>query len=139
VLVTEEAVIRRDGVALADRWEELRRQVDERPTPVRVLARVRRLDMFCRMFAAHLAEPPAGRGHTGAFGLDVVGPAAADDDGGADDDGEWADVRLRFAAVQAARVLLSLGGDVLVLSPPAVRDDLLAVAAEVTACYAPGQ
>jgi predicted DNA-binding transcriptional regulator YafY len=116
-LATEEAVIRRDGVGLADLWEELRRQVDERPTPVRVLARVRRsrLDMFCRMFAAHLAEPPDA----------VAG------------DGEWTDVTLRFAAVQAARVLLSLGGDVLVRSPPEVRDDLLAVAAEVTACYAP--
>jgi predicted DNA-binding transcriptional regulator YafY len=114
VAVTEEPAVRRDGASLADLWEDLRRQVDERPTPVRVLARVRRsrLDMFCRMFAAHIAEPPAGPG-------------------------EWVDVKLRFAAVQAARVLLSLGGDVLVLSPPEVRDDLLAVAAEVTASYAP--
>jgi predicted DNA-binding transcriptional regulator YafY len=58
VLIAEEPVIRRDGVSLASLWEELRRQVDERPTPVRVLARVRRtrLDMFSRMFAAHLAE-----------------------------------------------------------------------------------
>ena len=37
----------------------------------------------------------------------------------------------------AARVLLSFGGDVVVTSPPEVRDDLLAVAREVTACYAP--
>jgi len=43
-----------------------------------------------------------------------------------------------FAAVQAARVLLSFGGDVVVTSPPEVREDLLAVAASVTACYAPG-
>jgi hypothetical protein len=42
VLRTEEPVIRRDGVGLAGLWEELRRQVGERPTPVRVLARVRR-------------------------------------------------------------------------------------------------
>ena len=130
VLVTEEAVIRRDGVSLADRWEELRRQVDERPTPVRVLARVRRtrLDMFSRMFAAHLAENPADGVPTGHA---RVGPPLPGD-------GEWADLTLRFAAVQAARVLLSFGGDVVVTSPPEVRDDLLAVAAEVTACYAPG-
>jgi len=43
-----------------------------------------------------------------------------------------------FAAVQAARVLLSFGGDVVVTSPPEVREDLLAVAASVTACYARG-
>ena len=41
----------------------------------------------------------------------------------------------QYAAVPAARTLLSFGGDVVVLSPPAVRDDLRAVAAEVTAIY----
>lgn len=46
---------------------------------------------------------------------------------------------LRFAPVQAARVLLSFGGDVVVTSPSEVRDDLLTVAAEVTACYAPAR
>lgn len=45
---------------------------------------------------------------------------------------------LRFAAVEAARVLLSFGGDVVVTSPPEVRADLLAVGASVTACYPPG-
>ena len=29
VLVADEPVIRRDGVSLADRWEELRRQVEQ--------------------------------------------------------------------------------------------------------------
>ena len=128
VLVADEPVIRRDGVSLADRWEELRRRVDERPAPVRVLARVRRtrLDMFARMFAAHLAEVTAG---------DAPAHRARAGQSGADDS-EWADVTLQFAAVPAARVLLSFGGDVVVTSPPEVRDDLLAVAAEVTACYA---
>jgi predicted DNA-binding transcriptional regulator YafY len=118
--VTDEPVVRRDGVSLADQWESLRRQVDERPTPVRVTARVRRsrLDMFRRMNAAHLAADAA--------------------DGEPADSAEWADVTLRFAAVQAARVLLSFGGDVVVTSPPEVREDLLAVAASVTACYARG-
>ncbi len=128
VLVADEPVIRRDGVSLADRWEELRRRVDERPAPVRVLARVRRtrLDMFARMFAAHLAEATAG---------DAPAHRARAGQSGADDS-EWADVTLQFAAGPAARVLLSFGGDVVVTSPPEVRDDLLAVAAEVTACYA---
>ena len=45
---------RRDGVELAQLWESLRRQVEDRPAPVPVVARVRRewLDMFCRMCAA---------------------------------------------------------------------------------------
>ena len=50
--------------------------------------------------------------------------------------GERADVTLRFAAVQAARILLSFGDDVVVTSPPEVREDPLAVAGAVTACYA---
>jgi predicted DNA-binding transcriptional regulator YafY len=127
VLIADEPVIRREGVSLADRWEELRRRVDERPAPVRVLARVRRtrLDMFARMFAAHLAEATAG---------DAPAHRVRAGRSGADDS-EWADVTLQFAAVQAARVLLSFGADVVVTSPPEVRDDLLAVAAEVTACY----
>jgi len=131
VLVADEPVTRRDGVSLGGLWEELRRQVDERPTPVRVIARVRqtRLDMFSRMFAAHLVEATAG----GALAKGArAGLSGADD-------GEWAVLTLRFAAVQAARVLLSFGGDVVVTSPPEVRDDLLAVAAEVTACYAPAR
>ena len=104
---------RRDGVELAQLWESLRRQVEDRPAPVPVVARVRRerLDMFCRICAANLASP--------------VEQA----------DEEWAVVRLRFAAVPAARTLLSFGADVEVLSPPEVRSDLASVAAEVIACY----
>jgi hypothetical protein len=44
-------------------------------------------------------------------------------------------VRLRFAAVKAARTLLSFGGNTEVISPAEVRADLAAVAAEVVACY----
>ena len=118
-VLDEAPVVRRDGVELAGLWDALRRQVDERPTPVRVTARVRRarLDMFTRMFAAHLSAAPADAG--------------AEEDAGAD----WAAVSLRFAAVQAARPLLSFGADVEVLWPPEVREDLLAVASAVTACY----
>jgi predicted DNA-binding transcriptional regulator YafY len=38
--------------------------------------------------------------------------------------------------VEAARILLSFGGDVVVLFPPEVRDDLRTVAAAVTDRYA---
>jgi predicted DNA-binding transcriptional regulator YafY len=53
----------------------------------------------------------------------------------ADADGDWATVRLRFAAVPAARTLLSFGGNVEVVSPPEVRADLASTAAEVVAQY----
>jgi predicted DNA-binding transcriptional regulator YafY len=109
----EEPVRRRDGVELAGLWASLRREVEDRPAPLLVVVRVRRewLDMFGRICAAHLTGPL---------------PAAA---------AEWTEVRLRFAAVPAARTLLSFGGNVEVTSPAAVRADLAAVAAEVTALY----
>ncbi len=111
----EAPVRRRDGVELAELWGLLRQQVEERPAGVAVVARVRRerLDMFRRICAAHLADGAAG----------VC-------------DEEWAVVRLRFAAVPAARTLLSFGADVEVVSPAEVRADLAMVAAEVAAQYA---
>jgi predicted DNA-binding transcriptional regulator YafY len=109
----EEPVRRRDGVDLARLWASLRREVEDRPAPVPVVVRVRRewLDMFGRICAANLTGPL---------------PAAA---------GEWTEVRLRFAAVPAARTLLSFGGNVVVTSPAEVQADLAAVAAEVVGCY----
>ena len=88
-------------------------EVEDRPAPLEVLVRVRRewLDLFGRMCAAHLTGPL---------------PAAT---------GEWTEVRLRFAAVKAARTLLSFGANVEVVSPASVRADLAAVAAEVVDCY----
>ena len=75
--------------------------------------RVRRewLDVFGRICAANLTGPL---------------PAAA---------GEWTQVRLRFAAVKAARTLLSFGANVEVISPPEVRADLAATAEEVADLY----
>ena len=110
----EAPVRRRDGVELAELWQALRRQVEERPAEVAVLARVRRewLDMFRRICASHLADGAGADSGTG------------DEDG----DAEWAVVRLRFGAVPAARILLSFGGNVEVVSPPEVRADLAAVA-----------
>ncbi len=67
---------------------------------LQVVARVRRtrLDLFGRICAAYLAGTPRGG------------------------DAEWAEVQLRFAAVMAARVLLSFGADVEVISPPEVAE-----------------
>jgi predicted DNA-binding transcriptional regulator YafY len=112
----EAPVRRRDGVELAELWQALRRQVEERPATLAVLARVRRdwLGLFRRICAAHLVD-------------------GEDDDGG--DDPEWAVVRLRFGGVPAARIMLSFGGDVEVVSPPEVRDDLAAVAAATVSRY----
>ena len=112
-VVDEEPVRRRDGVELAGLWASLRREVEDRPAPLEVLVRVRRewLDLFGRICAANLAGP--------------LPPAA----------GEWTQVRLRYAAVQAARPLLSFGANVEVTSPASVRADLAEVAAEVVACY----
>jgi len=109
----EAPVRRRDGVSLAGLWASLRREVEDRPAPLVVLVRVRRewLDVFGRMCAANLTGPL---------------PLAT---------GEWIEVRLRFAAVNAARTLLSFGANVEVMSPPEVRADLAAVASEIADLY----
>jgi predicted DNA-binding transcriptional regulator YafY len=120
---------RREGVELAQLWEMLRQQVEDRPTGLHVVARVRRerLDMFCRICGANLdPEPRDGDAEPGD---------GADAEPGDGADAEWVVVPMRFAAVPAARTLLSFGGDVEVISPPEVRADLAAVAAEVTARY----
>jgi len=65
----EAPVRRRDGVELAGLWDQLRRQVEDRPAELAVVARVRRdwLDIFGRICAAHLvgsvadAVPHGGR------------------------------------------------------------------------------
>jgi len=113
----EAPVRRRDGVELGELWETLRRRIEERPAEVAVVARVRRdwLGLFRRMCASHLADG---------------------EEGGGGDDPEWAVVRLRFGAVPAARILLSFGAHVEVVSPPEVRADLAAVAAAVVGQYA---
>jgi predicted DNA-binding transcriptional regulator YafY len=109
----EEPVRRRAGVELAEVWASLRREVEDRPAPLEVLVRVRRewLDVFGRICAANLTGPL---------------PLAT---------GEWIELRLRFAAVKAARTLLSFGANVEVISPPEVRAELAAVALEIVDLY----
>jgi predicted DNA-binding transcriptional regulator YafY len=112
--VDQAAVVRRDGVTLAGLWEELRRQVEDRPGRVAVTVRVRRsrLDLLGRIHAANLAGPVAD-----------------------DADPDWAVLPLRFPVLPAARSLLTFGADVEVLSPAELRADLAAVAASVVAQY----
>ena len=114
--VDEAQVRRRDGVDLPGLWEQLRRQVEDRPAEVPVLARVRRewLDIFGRICAGNL-----------------VGSVADAEPAGED----WVQVRLRFGAVPAARTLLSFGANVEVISPAEVRADLAEQAADVVALY----
>lgn len=107
-------VRRRAGVDLAGLWKQLRQQVEERPGHVPVTVRVRpsRLDMLLRICAPDVVS---------------VAPATGDN---------WVRVDMRFPVAIAARILLSFGTGVEVLSPADVRADLRATAAEIAASYA---
>ncbi|MFJ4745259.1 helix-turn-helix transcriptional regulator [Streptomyces sp. NPDC088775] len=109
-------VERRPGVELADLWDELRRQVEERPGRVRLRVRVRRsrLDLFLRLNAGWLTGEPRPEGRAG---------------------GEWLRAELAVDSVEHARSLLSFGPNVEVLSPPEARDVLARHAAAVVALY----
>ncbi|MFE3944796.1 helix-turn-helix transcriptional regulator [Streptomyces sp. NPDC059118] len=116
-------VVRRSGVELADLWDELRRQVEERPGRVRLQVRVRRsrLDLFLRLNAAWLTGEPRPEGEAGK-----AERAAG---------GEWLRAELAVDSVEHARSLLSFGPNVEVLSPPEARDVLVRHAAAVVALY----
>ncbi|GAA4682092.1 helix-turn-helix transcriptional regulator [Streptomyces youssoufiensis] len=88
--VTDAPARRRPGVELADAWESLRREVEERPVAVRVRARVRRsrLDMLVRIVGSLLATrvevlPEPGPDRQGPD-ADARGDAQADAPVGAD-------------------------------------------------------
>lgn len=111
----DDPVRRRPGVELADVWEVLRRQVEERPEDgidVTVRLRRERLDMFQRMAAAQLAELP-------------------DDDG----ESEWVTARLSYPVLRAVRQLLAFSDQVQILDPPEARAELLRAVGSVTALY----
>lgn len=116
-VLTEEPVERRAGVELAAVWEELRRQVEERPGDVRLRVRVRRsrLDLFVRLQAGLLTGRPEPEGEP---------------------QGEWLLAELAVPEVRWARSLLSFGADVEVLSPPEARHILAETASSVTELYA---
>ncbi|MFF9111591.1 helix-turn-helix transcriptional regulator [Streptomyces sp. NPDC014805] len=110
----DDPVRRRPGVELADVWEVLRRQVEERPGGLEVVVRVRRdrLDMFLRLTASALVALP-------------------DDDGR----GDWVTARLLYGVVAETRQLLAFSDRVEVLSPPEAREELARAARSVAALY----
>ncbi|MER6090305.1 helix-turn-helix transcriptional regulator [Streptomyces bluensis] len=115
--VLSDPVKRRPGVELADVWEALRRQVEERPTGIDVTVRVRRayVDMFLRLQAAWLTalpEEPEG-------------------DGGS----EWLTAHLSYGRLGEVRGLLVFADRLEVLSPPEARAELAAAAASVMEVY----
>ncbi|WP_314176217.1 helix-turn-helix transcriptional regulator [Streptomyces winkii] len=144
-VLTDAPVQRRHGVELADAWEALRRQVEERPATVRVRARVRRrnLERFRRIVGPFVRDRPDGpeqadgperaRSTDGQRPEDHAGP---DDDTAPEPDPDaWVPVDLAYPVLQAARQLLQFGADVEVLEPAAVRTELARAAASVTALY----
>ncbi|RKN38146.1 helix-turn-helix transcriptional regulator [Streptomyces hoynatensis] len=160
--LTAEPARRRPGVELADAWEVVRREVEERPLPVRVTVRVRRerLGMFLRISGsavqadagqADAGQTDAGQtdaGQTDAGQTDAGQTDAGQTDAGQTDagrtagpegaagEGEWAEVALAYEAPGALRQLLQFGTAVEVLEPAWARAELAAAAAAIAALYA---
>ena len=113
-----EPVRRRPGIELADVWEELRRQVEDRQGEFEVTVRVRRefLDMFLRVAASMLAALPEAAG-----------------------DQPWVTARLSYDSVREVRQLLMFTDRVEVLEPPEARAELARAAAEVVQVYRSGE
>ncbi|MFF7205702.1 helix-turn-helix transcriptional regulator [Streptomyces sp. NPDC008141] len=126
--VTDDPVRRRAGQELADVWEVLRRQVEDRPAEVCVTARVsqERLDLFLRMHGSRLTGEPVPEE-----------PDAAGQQAGAETP-RWTRVELALGSLAAVRVLLAFGESVEVLSPPQARAELARAAAEIVALYGTG-
>ncbi|MEU5545436.1 WYL domain-containing protein [Streptomyces sioyaensis] len=119
--LTDAPVRRRAGVELAKVWQQLRRQVEDRPADVRVTARIRRdrLDLAVRILGGALTGPP----RTG------------DGEGAEAEDG-WAVIELAYPVVRAVRQLLQFGDSLEVLDPPEARRVMAEAAAALTAVYA---
>lgn len=113
--LTDEPVVRRPGAELADLWDVLRKQVEERPGRVRLRVRVHRsrLDLFVRLHGGALTGEPRPE----------------------EGEGEWVRAELAVDSVEWARSLLSFGPNLEVLSPPEARTVLARHAAAVVALY----
>ncbi|PJE97493.1 DNA-binding transcriptional regulator [Streptomyces carminius] len=127
VTVTGAPVRRRAGVELAEVWDRLRREVEERPGDVRVTARVRRerLDMVARIVGPCLVSAA----------LTEDGADGGDSGDGADGDGGWVPAEFAYPVLGAVRQLLQFGTDVEVLGPSEARAELARAAAGVHALY----
>ncbi|MGY4958515.1 helix-turn-helix transcriptional regulator [Streptomyces nigrescens] len=116
--LTDVPVRRRAGVELAEVWQQLRRQVEDRPAEVRVTARIRRerLDLAVRILGGALTGPPRT--------------------GDGDEGGDWATLDLAYPVLPAVRQLLQFGDTLEVLAPPEARRVMAEAAAALTAVYA---
>ncbi len=148
--VTDAPVRRRAGVELAEVWAQLRRQVEERPAPVRVTARIRRerLDLAVRILGGALTAPPRfvepteaeqrtdgpgeANGTNGTNGADATGKSGGTDRA----TGGWAVLELGYPVLSAVRQLLQFGDSLEVLDPPEARRVLADAAAALTTLYA---
>ncbi|WP_327225063.1 YafY family transcriptional regulator [Streptomyces platensis] len=132
--LTEVPVRRRAGVELAAVWQQLRRQVEDRPAEVRVTARIRRerLDLAVRILGGALTGPPRTGDGDGAGDGDGPGGGVRDGSG----DGGWATLDLAYPVLPAVRQLLQFGDSLEVLAPPEARRVMAEAAAAVTAVYA---
>ena len=122
--VADEPVRRRAGAELADVWDTLRRRIDDLPTGLDVVVKVRRASVrrFLGICHADLSAPP---------------PAEAEPD--ADGAPEWVEFRLRYRTLDGARPLLAFGPDVEVTSPEELREELARLATETAALYSGGR
>ncbi|WP_327704413.1 WYL domain-containing protein [Streptomyces decoyicus] len=147
--LTDTPVRRRAGVALAEVWQQLRRQVEDRPADVRVTARIRRdrLDLAVRILGGALTGPP--RTGDGEDAGDEAGTADAEGTGngeGAENESAtgssegtgtgWATIELAYPVLGAVRQLLQFGDSLEVLDPPEARQVMAEAAAALTAVYA---
>ncbi|MFF0447204.1 helix-turn-helix transcriptional regulator [Streptomyces sp. NPDC004609] len=114
--VVDEPVRRRPGLELADVWETLRGDLEQRPRALRVTALVRTssLELFVRLNGLRLASDPVPEGQ----------------------DGTWTRLELGYTSLMETRTLLTFGTDLVVLSPPEVREMLADTAAAVAGLYA---
>ncbi|MFI1205707.1 WYL domain-containing protein [Streptomyces sp. BHT-5-2] len=136
--VTDAPVRRRPDTELADVWAHLRQQVEERPAPVRVTARIRRerLDMAVRILGTALTAPPRTEGG-GERRADGTAAAGGPCDGPGEDPGDgWALLELGYPVLSAVRQLLQFGDSLEVLDPPEARRVLAGAAAALTDLYA---
>ncbi|MCZ1008012.1 helix-turn-helix transcriptional regulator [Streptomyces lydicus] len=156
--LTDAPVRRRAGVELAGVWQQLRRQVEDRPADVRVTARIRRnrLDLAVRILGAALTGPPrtgdtgdSGNGENSGSG-ENSGTGRATDDTGTHEEGEekdatgntendWAIIELAYPVISAVRQLLQFGDSLEVLDPPEARRVMADAAAALTTVYADDQ
>ncbi|MET7796883.1 helix-turn-helix transcriptional regulator [Streptomyces decoyicus] len=141
--LTDAPVRRRAGVALAEVWQQLRRQVEDRPADVRVTARIRRdrLDLAVRILGGALTGPPrTGDGEDTGDGAGAGNGEAAGSEAGTgngEDAGTgWATIELAYPVLGAVRQLLQFGDSLEVLDPPEARRVMAEAAAALTAVYA---